>query len=81
MKESKKKDSGIKVILIFLFTMAGMFMLNFLIDLFLDTDLAIAVEDLYNPFWVMEPIGYMLIIVLVLWVFFSPLKSRLKRRR
>jgi hypothetical protein len=55
-----------KVIFIFLFISIGMVLINYGMDLLLLNDKKVAVTNLFNPFWVMKPFEYLLLIVLTL---------------
>ncbi|CDQ20808.1 hypothetical protein SAMN05192559_10857 [Halobacillus karajensis] len=55
-----------KIILIFLFISIGMALINYGIDLLLVNDTKVATTNLFNPFWVMKPFEYLLLILLIL---------------
>ncbi|UOQ94637.1 hypothetical protein MUO14_06725 [Halobacillus shinanisalinarum] len=69
-----------KVLLIFLFTLLGMISIHYGMDLLMGFDRSIAIINLFNPFWVMTPFGYLLITVLFLSFFFSLIISFIRKK-
>ncbi|WP_431799930.1 hypothetical protein [Halobacillus andaensis] len=55
-----------KVTLIFIFMLISMQLITFLLDLLLGLGRNSAISNLLNPFWVMEPFEYFLLVLLVL---------------
>lgn len=62
----KRRCVSMKIILIFLFISIGMALINYGIDLLLVNDTKVATTNLFNPFWVMKPFEYLLLILLIL---------------
>ncbi|UOR11454.1 hypothetical protein [Halobacillus amylolyticus] len=69
-----------KIILIFLFVFIGMTSLHYGMDVLMGVDRSIAMTNIYNPFWVMTPFGYLLITVLLLSLVVSPIISFIRKK-
>ncbi|WP_101843515.1 hypothetical protein [Halobacillus sp. Marseille-P3879] len=55
-----------KVTLIFIFMLISMQLITFLLDLLMGLERDSAISNLLNPFWVMEPFEYLLLVLLLL---------------
>ncbi len=62
-----------KIILIFFFTTIIMLMINLGIDLIMGSYKTTAINNLFNPFWVMKPFEYLLLIILFVCTLAGPI--------
>lgn len=70
-----------KVIIVFLFTLTGMTLVNFGMDLLMGIDRKIAIFNMLNPFWVMTPFGYLLITGLLIGFFLRKIITFIIKKR
>ncbi|MFC7063387.1 hypothetical protein [Halobacillus seohaensis] len=62
-----------KIIIIFLFTSVGMLLVNLGMDLLTGIQKSETIINMFNPFWVMKPFEYLLLIILTLCTLAYPI--------
>ncbi|MCP3026580.1 alkaline shock response membrane anchor protein AmaP [Halobacillus sp. A5] len=70
-----------KIITIFIFTLSSMLLITFGLDLLIGIDRSLAISNLLNPFWVMEPFEYFIIALLAAIPLVSILVTFLSKKK